>query len=53
MGTCMKGTEYVINVVTYSACLWCTYELVYGVHVGHLPYCCPSLAISDTTSELP
>ena len=36
-------------IVTCSACLWCTYELGYGVHVGHLPHCCPSLAISDTT----
>ena len=25
------------------------YALVYGVHVGHLPYCCLFLAISGTT----
>ena len=23
-----------------SSSPYCTYELVYGVHVGHLPYCC-------------
>ena len=32
--------------------VWIAYELVYGGHVGHLPYCCPSLAISDTNLSI-
>ena len=42
MGTCMKGTAYVINVlarvVTCIVFIFGVHELVYGVHVGHLPF---------------
>ena len=57
MGTRMKETAYVINVILLLHVVhafgvhmgWCMERM----HVGHLPYCCHSLAISETTSELP